>query len=670
MGLGTEGLPALGHRQRLFARAMYLEDAAGERVAMVALDLGESSVVLHRRVAAMLHDSIGLGADRLLLSATHTHSGPSHYFGMPGYDELGSTVAAYDAVLVDTLSARITTAVLDAYRGRQRARAAWGLTPVWGYTHIRSLPAYRRNVGIARAALRSRFAPDPTLAPELAGVDPTLGMLRVDVWDSAAARFRRAGAFTTFAIHSTAFTSGERLYDADIHGRVAALMEQYVDSGGAPWAPRAVSLFVNGGEGDVAPELDEAAQCPTPRLVRTGAPRGPRGTSFETTWEIIPRDSSRERPCLSVAKRELERIARGIFGESRALYERLEQRLAESLPIETAFTVLHVGNDEQGDGQSLCSPSAGVALVLGADPGWTRLRWDWRLLMVDSVTYRPLPATPKLAGTTKCQGRKRRLFGPLQSLLAGPHSLPRDVQLSLVRLGPVALAFIPGEPTTHSAWTLRRAAATALFGERSSADSVLVVPLTNGYIQYVATADEYPLQLYEGAATIYGPRELATLTTALRGMAERMTKHQPARSIDSVDSVAFVSAWYTKAKPVTRWNELPNPSTATQPWRDLKVTAGMTSIRVGWTGPSPSAFYTSNGPSVFFEQRAGNLWRPVAWDNLPEVEVEITRQADGFARYLATWRPAVFPTEDVRIRLTYHGLQTCRQLLSEAAAAC
>ena len=666
MGLGTEGLPAVGHRQRLFARAMYLEDRIGERVAIVSLDLGESSIVLHRRVAENIRQITGVGADRLLLSATHTHSGPSHYFGMPAYDQLGSAVAAFDHALTDTLVARITSAVLQAYASRQRARAAWGLTPVWRYTRIRSYAAYRRNVPNVRATLRSRFAPEPSLPPEEAGVDPTFGMLRVDVWDSTARRFQRAGAFSVFAMHGTALTGGQRFYDADLQGRVATLLEQHIDGDGPAYAPRAVHLLVNGGHGDVSPNVDAASRCPTPRLVRQSVPRGPRGRSFETTWRILPRDVARDLPCVPLALRELERVARGVAAQAAVLYSRLEPALSEELAIRSAFTVLEVETPE-ADGSILCDPAVGVAALLGAEDGWTRLRWDWDLLLSDSSTYRPLPATPNLGAVLKCQGRKRKFLGPFQFAVAGNHALPEHVQLTLVRLGAVALTFIPGEPTSHSAWTIRRATASALLGELSSADSVLMVSLTNGYMQYVATPDEYPLQLYEGAATIYGPRELAVLTQAFRRLAGQIRRREPNVLSPARDTI---TAWLAKEKSVTRWEERPNPSTQEQPWRNVAASVEGNVIRVAWIGPSPSAFYTGEGPAVFFEQRIGGGWRSLAWDNLPEVEVQVGRMSDGFAGYTATWRPSTIPEGQLRVRLARGAMQTCTQIQTGVVGPC
>jgi neutral ceramidase len=665
MGFGPEGFPATGHRQRLFARAMYLEDKAGERVAIVSLDLGEGSVVLHRRVAARLSDSLGIRADRLLLSATHTHSGPSHFFGVPGFDELGSAVSGYDAVLTDTLVARIARAVTAAYDSRQPARAAWGLTPVWNYTRIRSFPAYQQNNVAIRASLKSRFIPDIGLSPREAGVDPTFGMLRVDVWDPGLQKYRPGGAFSVFAIHGTAIPSGQTVYDSDLQGRIATLMEQYMDPTGPQYAPRAIQLLVNGGEGDVSPNVDPGTRCPTPRLVRNGAARGPRGANFETTWQIIPRDKNRDAECIPLSLRELERVASGIVGQATSLYDRLGGNLADDLPIHTAFTVIRSGH-AVATSPRLCDPAAGVGALLGAEDGWTRFRWDWDILFSDSAMYPPNPSTKNLFGSNGCQGKKRTIPGA-QSLAAGPHALPDHVQLTLVRLGPVALTFLPGEPTSNSAWTIRRATATVLSGPASSADSVLLVSLTNGYIQYVATPQEYALQFYEGSATIYGPQELLVLTNAFQSLAAEIMETHRVRVSPVTDTI---SAWSQKPKSIVHWDERPNRSAELQPWREITGKTSRNAVSLSWIGPSPSAFYTSEGPSVFFERRQQGAWRAVAWDNLPEVEVHVERQEPGLGKYVAIWRTDSPQPANLRIRLTYRGEQICHDMSTGVNDTC
>ena len=61
----------------LFARALALEDDAGERVLLLSLDLLGLSWELNDAIAAQVADAAGLTADRVLVSCTHTHSGPA-----------------------------------------------------------------------------------------------------------------------------------------------------------------------------------------------------------------------------------------------------------------------------------------------------------------------------------------------------------------------------------------------------------------------------------------------------------------------------------------------------------------------------------------------------------------------------------------------------------------
>jgi neutral ceramidase len=79
-----------------------------------------------------------------------------------------------------------------------------------------------------------------------------------------------------------------------------------------------------------------------------------------------------------------------------------------------------------------------------------------------------------------------------------------------VALGDHVLVALPAEVTTMSGVRIREALADALNLPMPDASGnvgrgVVVVGLTNEYLQYVATPEEYTLQFYEGASTLYGP---------------------------------------------------------------------------------------------------------------------------------------------------------------------
>ena len=61
----------------LFARALVLEDDEGERALLLSLDLLGLSWELNEAIAARVADAAGLPAEHVLVSCTHTHSGPA-----------------------------------------------------------------------------------------------------------------------------------------------------------------------------------------------------------------------------------------------------------------------------------------------------------------------------------------------------------------------------------------------------------------------------------------------------------------------------------------------------------------------------------------------------------------------------------------------------------------
>ena len=116
---------------RLLARALVLEQASGDRLALVVVDLPHISLLLHRRVAAKTHD-LGIGVDRLLLSATHTHASVGHMYEASAYNEEGSIVRGFDSEILDSMSSRIARAIRSAVADLVPARIGLGDSPGLG----------------------------------------------------------------------------------------------------------------------------------------------------------------------------------------------------------------------------------------------------------------------------------------------------------------------------------------------------------------------------------------------------------------------------------------------------------------------------------------------------------------------------------------------------------
>ncbi len=129
----------------LFVRALLLEDDAGERALLITLDLIGLSQETYETIAQRTGEAVGLDPARVLVSSTHTHSGPA----TGPINGMGVMDPAYVAALPD--------------RCVEAATAASALQPArFGTAH-----------GAVRAVGYNRVRPDGPF-------DPGLHVLRID----------------------------------------------------------------------------------------------------------------------------------------------------------------------------------------------------------------------------------------------------------------------------------------------------------------------------------------------------------------------------------------------------------------------------------------------------------------------------------------------------------
>lgn len=108
------------------------------------------------------------------------------------------------------------------------------------------------------------------------------------------------------------------------------------------------------------------------------------------------------------------------------------------------------------------------------------------------------------------QGRKRMALGILQPWLARRFGLapPRSLPTCVVRIGSHALATAPGEPSVIMGDRIERAVSSAL-----GVHTVSVLGTAVDYAGYFTTPEEYEVQEYEGASTLFGSRTGEHLVT-------------------------------------------------------------------------------------------------------------------------------------------------------------
>src|SRR5947199_6298182 len=420
--------------------------------------------------------------------------------------------------MLDSLTARIARAVHAAVADLRAARVAWGSRAVWGYTRIRSLPAMLHNIPPPAA----RPDAPSTLFPEYRLVDPELAMLRVDQLDPATGRYRPSGAFSIFAMHGTGNAPANDLLDADVHGIVERQVERHIDRdlnhhSDRPFVPRAFHLFANGTEGDVSPAWPPQSRCAVPVLAVLPALDGPFTRSL---WHWRPPTATHVAACQHAAREAVVRIGEALGDSAGALFDALGTALTDRMELARAFVTLSLRGGDSASVRGICpTPAVGMAALAGAADSHSRMQ-GWRLFGAFSVGLEEGSPNPAVRG---CQAQKRELldglFGDWLNKVAVAHTLPSFAQVSVLQLGDRLIGTLPGEVTTTAGRRMREQMLTAARARGLRVSAALIMGLTNGYLEYITTPEEYTAQYYEGGSTLYRPGEAAMFGRVLAGLA-------------------------------------------------------------------------------------------------------------------------------------------------------
>lgn len=651
-GYGPEGKRATGHRLRLYARALIMEDARGERIAFVVVELDAVSTILQRLVAEEVVGATGIGADRLILAATHTHTAPGHFLDAGPHNDAGSQVQGYDPAVVNFLVSRIAEALREAHGSLAPARIAWGQREIPArLIRNRSMAAYNRNLPFQHPP-GTRPASPPN-ATEFTAVDPVWTMLRVDTTENGRV-FAPAGAFSVLAVHGTGNPSATDVYDGDVPGLIARALEVRIDSiNGHPknaFEQRAEHVFANGALGDVSPALPRAPDpiwCPMPNMLRARRPGGPQTPSRREEWRAPSKKKVAE--CLAYARDVVNTLTLGRGGTVLQLrspsfgttaFELFKEIIPTSsnVTISRAFETLSL--TDGGAPFRLCPPGKiGTAAAAGASDRFTRFR-GWRLLGL--IRLGITEGGPAIAHRPGCQQPKRVLFYPVQSLAVGKRAFPEAAPLAVVRItidadgGPRSLLIgaVPVEPTTLAGKQMKDAMLKGADFVGLGVDDVALMGLANGYVDYVTTREEYSAQPYQGGSNIYGAETATVLSTRLRTLTESLNAPD-----GPIVHVGPVSPSPGARETVFPFPLGPHPPRPTGIAVTCERNARADPVVVSWTDLDPGALLPSDGQMLSLTQRRGGRIVARAFDNHAKVVVRAKERRERGHLWEARWTP-------------------------------
>jgi neutral ceramidase len=516
-----------GIHTRVRARALVLQTARG-KFALVQADLGGVPYALTQEVLKRIA-ATGIDGERLLLSATHTHSstGPIWPADSTGYALLGGDL--FDPRAFDVTAAGIAEAVIDANKRLEPARAGIATVPVTDATSNRS---------------PEPFALNPE-AKSSSPIDPDMTVLRVDSRDG-----QPLGAWSNFAIHPTSFGDGNLLFSGDNAAFAERLAEERMEDEATvpPRQDRPVAnVWTNSNQGDISPRAE---------------PR-----------KVDGQDVDYAKGPYAGAHAPGARVADGIVRAWRDAGDRMQSTL--DVDARRAFLDF--------DGTAADGEPVGPVPVLGA------------------------------AGVTGPDGfcaPVDNLAGPGQGgkfpMLAGRGLLPSTVPVSVWRLGSLGVAAFPSEITKTMGGRIRSAIQNEAGG---SFQRVALAGLTNAYVSYTATPEEYGACHYEGSFTLFGRRQGARWRDFALGLTRSLTSGAPAPA-GAAEPTNTGLALADGLKPPEK---TPDAGAVLEEPAASVTRRGLVKFR--WAGGDAAVDAPRGAAFVTVERRVGGRWVPFATDD-------------------------------------------------------
>lgn len=511
-----------GLRQRVYSRAFIVGDVDNptDRIIYLVLDTqsGDSAVRLGilEGLAALGSNYSMYGASNVAVTGTHQHSGPGAWFNylLPQITSLGFSTQSYQAIVdgavlsVQRAHESLTTVIhIPTSRMGQeergiRADRFQGYLDV-GKTNItdgnlsRSLYAYMANPQAERAKYSS-------------STDTEMTLLRFQ----RASDLKNIGVLSWFAVHGTSMLENNTHITGDNKGVASYLFEKaMLDDSDA--ADGFVAGFSQANVGDTTPNT-LGAWCDD-------------GTGQMCSYENSTCADGKSESCHGRGP-EFRKLDLGVsscyvIGKRQAdgaktIYDSLA---TSSTPIVgTTVKSFHFYNNmsyfqfelPNGTEVQTCPAALGYSFAAGTTDG----PGAFDFTQADSGTSdaNPLWAvvsdllrTPT-AAQTACQHPKPVLLDVGQ--MDEPYAWsPNIVDMQSMRIGQLIIIVSSSEATTMSGRRWRSAVhdeAAGTFLKDGSDPVVVLGGPANVYAHYCATPEEYSIQRYEGASTLYGQWEL------------------------------------------------------------------------------------------------------------------------------------------------------------------
>lgn len=486
MGYGQLQQTTAGIHTRLWSRAFVIEnpnldDANHQQIVAIAtVDLCFVTHAVKAAVIQSLQTKLAKTFDynNVLIQASHTHSGPGgyahhHFFNIT---TLGFVKENFNFIVTG-----ITNSIVEAYERRTSAKAFLASDDLNGTQLNRSPAAWKLNPEAQNGEVKE--------------TNTKMSQLSFESADGAA-----IGLINWFALHNTSISNAARWISSDNKGLAAFKFETHMKS--SQGTNNFVAAFGNSNEGDASPLID----------------------GFD-----------RKNDKYGFVNNELQGHTQ--FIKAKELFES-----SERIDLDGDISFSHIFIDFSKEwveskwsgldkDTNTCASAMGVSFAAGAEDGPGGVGIPEGVTVHNTFsTGSLLRAVDLILGPFSmasffvddpCQYPKKIL---LQTGLFRPTPWsPKILPLQLIRLGSVWIAAVPFEMTTVAGHRLEKSL-RQIIHETHPNDSIIISGLANEYADYVTTPEEYSLQHYEGASTLYGPATLGAVVKNLSLLAESLSR--------------------------------------------------------------------------------------------------------------------------------------------------
>ncbi|CAO1418967.1 unnamed protein product [Diamesa serratosioi] len=502
--MGYAKIQQKGHgiHLRQFARAFIMDDGS-KRVVFVSVDAGMISHAVKLNVIKELAIKYGnlYNFNNLLISGTHTHSAPGGFNMYLLYD---LTSLGFVAETFNALVRGITKSIDNAHNNMKAGRIFISETEIQDANINRSPIAYENNPPMEKAEYKSN-------------TDKKLVQVRFMDMNNK----QPIGAINWFAVHPTSMNSTNKYISSDNVGFASILLEQQINND-LPGKGAFVGTFASTNLGDVSPNIKGpkcqmtglscdilSSTCPNKDLCIASGP----GTNMFDSTKIIA-----NRMYKGASQLLNEKGGREVTGSIKFVHQFVEMSKENA----------NYYNPETSRNESVrgCIPALGYSFAAGTTDGPGAFDFKQGTLSDNELwnIVRDFVAEPT-KDDIYCHKEKPILLATGRAVYPydwQPHIVPTQIFL----IGDLVLLAVPGEFSTMSGRRMRSEIQRAA-KEAGKDLQVVIAGLANSYSSYVTTPEEYEIQRYEGASTIYGKHTLTIYINQYKKLIQSILNNKP-----------------------------------------------------------------------------------------------------------------------------------------------